>query len=72
MIHTLHPAAGALGMAVIATFWLSTVVAEAIGGPADSFALMQGIELLAGAVNLALVGLSLRNGLVLTRRFARA
>jgi hypothetical protein len=146
MIRTLHPIGGAIGMATIATFWLSTVAAEAFGGPAtilavktailwgllllvpalavtgatgfrmggrsaspliarkrrrmpfialngllvlvpcafvlqaraaagdfgSSFALVQGIELLAGAVNLTLMGLNMRDGIALTRRFARA
>jgi hypothetical protein len=146
MIRTLHPIAGVVGMATIATFWLSTVVTEAFGGPitilalktailwgllllvpalavtgatgfrmggrsthprimakrhrmpiitlngllvlvpcavflqaraaagdfGGTFALVQGIELLAGAVNLTLMGLSIRDGISLTRRFARA
>lgn len=146
MIRTLHPVAGAIGMATIATFWLSTVAVEAVGGPGailavktvilwgllllvpalaitgatgfrmgarstnpriaakrrrmpfialngllvlvpcavflqaraasgdfgNTFALVQGIELLAGAVNLALMGLNMRDGFALTRRFAKA
>ena len=146
MIRTLHPVAGAVGMATIASFWLSTVAAEAFGDPATilavktailwgllvlvpalavtgatgfrrgarsthprivakrrrmpfialngllvlvpcavflqacaasgdfgtRFALVQGIELLAGAVNLTLMGLSMRDGFALTRRFAMA
>ncbi len=144
MTRILHPIAGILGLAIIATFWFSTVAAEAFGGPATilavktailwgllllvptlaitgatgfrmaprstspriaakrrrmpfialngllvlvpcaiflqaraaagdfggAFALVQGIELLAGAVNLTLMGLNLRDGLALTRRFA--
>ena len=44
----------------------------AAGDFGGSFALVHGIELLAGAVNLTLMGLSLRDGLALTRRFAAA
>jgi len=146
MIRTLHPIAGVIGMATIATFWLSTVAAEAFGGPTTilavktailwgllllvpalavtgatgfrmggrsnhprilakrrrmplvalngllvlvpcavflqarasagdfggTFALVQGVELLAGAVNLTLMGLSVRDGFALTRRFTSA
>ena len=144
MIRTLHPIAGAVGMTAIATFWLSTIAAEAFGGPATIlavktailwsllllvpalaatgatgfrmaarsthprilakrrrmpfialngvlvlvpcavflqgraaagdfgglFALVQGIELLAGAANITLMGLNMHDGLALTRRFA--
>lgn len=146
MIRILHPIAGIIGMATIATFWLSTVAVEAFGGPGavlavktailwgllllvpalavtgatglrmagrsahariaakrrrmpfialngllvlipcavflharaaagdfgNTFALVQGIELLAGAANLALMGLNLRDGLALTGRIATA
>jgi hypothetical protein len=146
MIRTLHPIAGVVGMATIATFWLSTVSVEAFGGPeavltvktgilwgplllvpvlaltgvtgfrmggrspnprvvrkrrrmplialngllvlvpcafflqaraaagdfGGAFALVQGIELLAGAMNLTLMGLSMRDFLALTRRIAAA
>lgn len=44
----------------------------AAGDFGTGFAIVQGIELLAGAVNLVLIGLSLRDGLVLTRRIAAA
>lgn len=144
MIRIVHPIAGIVGMATIATFWLSTVVSEALGGPGavlavktailwgllvlvpalavtgatgfrmgarsvhprivakrrrmpfialngllvlvpcavflqaraaagdfgSTFAVVQGIELLAGAANLALMGLNMRDGFALTRRFA--
>jgi hypothetical protein len=146
MIRILHPIAGVVGMATIASFWLSTVAAEAFGGPATilavkiailwgllvlvpamavagatgvriggrstnpliarkrrrmpfialngllvlvpcavflqaraamgdfgtAFALVQGIELAAGAVNLTLMGLNMRDGLALTGRIATA
>jgi hypothetical protein len=146
MIRILHPIAGAVGMATIASFWLSTVVTEAFGGPGavlaaktailwgllvlvpalavtgatgvrmggrsanpliarkrrrmpfialngllvlvpcavflqaraavgdfgSTFAIVQGIELLAGAVNLALMGLNMRDGLGLAGRIATA
>ncbi len=35
----------------------------------QTFALVQGVELLAGAINLTLLGLNIRDGLALTRRF---
>jgi hypothetical protein len=44
----------------------------AVGDFGGTFALVQGIELLAGAVNLTLMGLNLRDGLALTRRAATA
>ncbi len=44
----------------------------AAGGFGGTFAVVQGIELLAGAVNLALMGLNMRDGLALTRRAATA
>lgn len=146
MIRTLHPIAGVVGMATIATFWLSTVAVEVFGSPGavltvktailwgllllvpalaitggtgfrmggrsanpliaskrrrmpfialngllvlvscafflqaraaagdfgGVFALVQGIELLAGAVNLTLMGLNMRDGLALTGRIAAA
>lgn len=33
MLKTMHPVAGALALAIIATFWLSTVLAEIFAGP---------------------------------------
>jgi len=38
----------------------------------QTFEIVQGVELIAGAINLALLGLSIRDGFRLTRRFARA
>ena len=145
MIRTLHPIAGGVGIATIATFWLSTVAVEALGSPGavlnvktailwgllllvpalvitgatglrmggrstnqliarkraagcpslrstvcwcsypapffykgraaagdfgSALTFVQGIELLAGAVNLTLMGLNMRDGLALTRRTA--
>lgn len=36
----------------------------------QSFVLVQGVELIAGALNLTLIGLSIRDGFAITRRFA--
>jgi hypothetical protein len=146
MIRSLHPIAGALGLACIATFWTTTVAVELFGGPAAilavktailwgllvlvpsmaivgatgfrlagrstepriarkrrrmplialngllvlvpcavflqlraaqgdfgaGFAVVQGVELLAGAANLALMSLNMRDGLSLTGRIAKA
>tara|TARA_B100000614_G_scaffold205378_1_gene187315 strand:- start:248 stop:682 length:435 start_codon:yes stop_codon:yes gene_type:complete len=33
MLKTMHPVTGALALAIIATFWLSTVLAEVFAGP---------------------------------------
>ena len=33
MLKTIHPVTGALALAIIATFWLSTVLAEIFAGP---------------------------------------
>ncbi|NJL08676.1 MAG: hypothetical protein HC900_10750 [Methylacidiphilales bacterium] len=35
MLRRLHPIAGALALATVATFWISTVAVEALGTPAD-------------------------------------
>ena len=43
----------------------------AAGDFGNTFALVQGIELLAGAANLALMGLNTRDGFALTRRLAK-
>ena len=143
MTKTIHPLAGAVGLATIAVFWLSTVVAEAFGSPAlvvavksaipwgflllipalaatgasgfslakgrrgglmgvkarrmpfiaangvlilipsalflaarakagafdGAFYAVQAVELIAGATNIALIGLNFRDGLKLSRRF---
>ncbi len=142
MIKRIHPIAGAIAMATIATFWLSTVISEVFGSQAlvtsvktaipwgflalipalaaaggtgfklaggrrvglvgtkakrmplialngililvpsafflaykaqtgafdTSFYLVQGLELLAGAVNLTLLGLNMRDGLKMKGR----
>ena len=146
MIRALHPIAGATGLLTIATFWTSTVAAEAFGSEAAvlavktailwgllllvpalaitgitgvrmargstapraarkrrrmpvialngllvlvpcavflqgraaagefgaAFVVVQAVELLAGAVNLTLIGSNLRDGLALSRRAAAA
>ncbi|MCC7347691.1 MAG: hypothetical protein IT538_09875 [Variibacter sp.] len=146
MTRLLHPVAGLIGLACIATFWTATVAVEVFGGPAATlavktailwgllvlipamatvgatgfrlagrpadpriarkrrrmpfialngllvlvpcavflqlraaqgdfgaaFAAVQGIELLAGAANLVLMSLNLRDGLALAGRIAAA
>jgi hypothetical protein len=60
---------GLLVLVPCAVFFHARAAAGDLG---DSFAVVQGIELLAGAMNLALMGLNMRDGLVLTRRIATA
>lgn len=58
---------GLLVLVPCALFLQARAAAGDFGG---TFALVQAIELLAGAVNLTLMGLSMRDGFALTRRFA--
>ncbi|CAH2599439.1 conserved membrane protein of unknown function [Rhodovastum atsumiense] len=51
-------------------FFLQARAAE--GDFGEAFFLVQGIELLAGATNLTLMGLNMRDGFALAKRFARA
>jgi hypothetical protein len=60
---------GLLVLVPCAVFLHARAVAGDFGGV---FALVQGIELLAGAANLALMGLNLRDGLALAGRIATA
>lgn len=60
---------GLLVLVPCAVFLHARAAAGNFGG---TFALVQGIELLAGAMNLALMGLNMRDGLALTRRIATA
>lgn len=60
---------GFLVLVPCAIFLHARAVAGDFGG---AFVLVQGIELLAGAVNLALMGLNLRDGLALAGRVATA
>jgi hypothetical protein len=60
---------GVLVRVPCAVFLRARAAAGDFGG---TFARVQGIELLAGAVNLTLMGLNLRDGLALTRRIATA
>lgn len=63
-------AANGLFVLVPCAFFLQ---ARAAAGEIDgAFVLVQGVELVAGAVNLVLMGLNLRDGLKLTRRFVAA
>ncbi|NJO54475.1 MAG: hypothetical protein HC829_06205 [Bacteroidales bacterium] len=60
MLRLLHPIAGALALATVATFWISTVAVEALGTPADiarvKEAILWGMLVLVPA--MALVGAS--------------
>lgn len=60
---------GLLVLTPCALFLQARAAAGDFGG---SFARVQGIELLAGAVNLTPMGLSMRDGFALTKRFAKA
>ncbi len=60
---------GLLVLVPCAVFLHARAAAGDFGG---AFALVQGIELLAGAMNLALKGLNMRDGLALTGRIAPA
>lgn len=41
MLRAIHAVAGSLGLAIIATFWLSTILSEALGTHADIAAVKQ-------------------------------
>lgn len=58
---------GLLMLVPCAVFLQARAMAGDFGG---TFALVQGIELLAGAVNLTLMGLNIRDGFALTGRIA--
>jgi hypothetical protein len=60
---------GLLVLVPCAVFLQARAAAGDFGG---TFTLVQGIELLAGAVNFTLMGLSVRDGLALTGRIAKA
>lgn len=60
------------GMLVLVPCAIFLQARAAAGDFGSTFALVQGIELLAGAVNLTLMGFSIRDGFALTRRFAGA
>ena len=72
MKKVVHPAMGALALTCIATFWLSTALfldSRARDAQFDAaFLLVQVVERIAGAANLALLGLDFRDGLMLTGR----
>lgn len=59
---------GLIVLVPCAVFLQTRAAAGDFGG---AFAVVQGIELLAGAVNLTLMGLSMRDGLARTGRIAR-
>ena len=77
-LRKIHAAAGAGAFLFIASFWSSTVFSELFGshetvafflnsraaaGQFDSvFYIVQSIELIAGAANLTLLGLSMKDG----------
>lgn len=77
VLRKIHAIAGAAAFLLIATFWTSTVISELFGSQATVvavkhvivyalFALMFCMAL-AGATNLLLFGLSMRDGLAIRR-----
>lgn len=63
-----HGAAATVALLTIALFWGATIASELIGDPSA----VQGVALVAGAVNLVLLGRSVRDGLRLRDARRRA
>lgn len=60
--------AAALGLSILAPAALVLAFAEEVGLSGWGYGLIQGAELVAGAINIALLSLNLRDGLTLRRR----
>lgn len=72
-----HALAGLLSFLCIASFWSATLVSElflsyeAVAAVKAGIVYVQVLELLAGALNLFLMGLNIRDGMRLTGRLSR-
>ena len=68
MKSTAHAPVGSIALLCIITFWGSSLVGS--GQFAALFYAVQGIELVAGAVNITLMSLNMRDGLRLSGRLS--